>query len=255
MNKTALVTGAARGIGRGIAVALAAQGWHVAINYRSNEEAARTASQLVEQAGGQAYLVPGDVASVHDRQRVVAQTFQIFDTLDLLVNNAGMAPHQRVNLLQMTEASYDEVMAVNLKGPLFLTQAIAQHMIEAAKAGSAPGKIVNIGSISGFTSSPTRSEYCISKAGMSMMTALLADALSPWGINVYEIQPGIIETDMTRGVRAKYDTLIAEGLTPIPRWGTPDDIGRAVQALAQDAFPFSTGEVFRVDGGFHMRRL
>ncbi len=255
MNKTALVTGAGRGIGRGIAMALATQGWHIAINYRSNEEAARTAAQLVEEAGGKAYLVPGDLALVQERQSVVDQVFEVFETLDLLVNNAGMAPRQRVDLLQMTEASYDEVMAVNLKGPLFLTQAIAHRMTEAVNTGSTPGKIVNIGSISGFTSSPTRSEYCISKAGMIMMTALLADALSPWGINVYEIQPGIIETDMTSGVKGKYDVLIADGLTPIPRWGTPEDIGRAVLALAQDAFPFSTGEIIHVDGGFHLRRL
>ena len=255
MNKTALVTGAGRGIGRGIAIALATQEWQVAINYRSNEEAAQTAGQLVEEAGGKAYLVPGNLASAQERQGVAAQVFEIFETLDLLVNNAGMAPRQRVEFLQMTEASYDEVMAVNLKGPLFLTQTIAQRMTEAVKAGAHPGKIVNIGSISGFTSSPTRSEYCISKAGMTMMTALVADALSPWGINVYEIQPGIIETDMTSGVKGKYDALIADGLTPIPRWGTPEDIGRAVLALAQDAFPFSTGEIIHVDGGFHLRRL
>lgn len=255
MSKTALITGAGRGIGRGIAIALATRGWHVAINYRSNEEAARTAGRLVEEAGGKAHLVPGDLASAADRQAIAERTFHLFARLDLLVNNAGMAPRQRVDFLEMTESSYDEVMAVNLKGPLFLTQAVAHRMTEAVKAGDAPGKIVNIGSISGFTSSPTRSEYCISKAGMTMMTVLLADCLSPFGINVYEVQPGIIETDMTSGVKSKYDALIADGLTPIPRWGTPEDIGRAVLALAQDALPFSTGEVIRVDGGFHLRRL
>lgn len=251
----ALITGAGRGIGRGIALALAGAGWHVVINYRSNADAAQDTAAQARAAGGQAWLVRGNIARAGDRDEVVAETFRLLGGLDLLVNNAGMAPRQRVGLMDMAETSYDEVMAVNLKGPLFLSQAVARHMIAAVEAGAAPGYIVNIGSISGFTSSPTRSEYCISKAGMTMMTALLADCLSPWGINVYEIQPGIIQTDMTEAVRDKYDALIANGLTPIRRWGTPDDIGRAVLALAQGAFPFSTGECFRVDGGFHMHRL
>ena len=255
MNKNALVTGASRGIGRGIALALAGAGWRIGVNFRSNEPAARETAALVQQNGGQAFLVPGDVAAAAARDSILDQVFDQVDGLDLLVNNAGMAPRQRTEFMHMTEASYDEVMAVNLKGPLFLTQKVARRMVVAAEAGAAPGRIVNIGSISSFTSSPSRSEYCISKAGMTMMTALLADCLSPWGINVYEIQPGIVETDMTAAVKGKYDTLIADGLTPMPRWGTPDDIGRAVLAVAQGSFPFSTGEVFRVDGGFHLRRL
>ncbi len=255
MSRNALVTGASRGIGRGIALALAEDGWTIGINYRSNEPAARETAAQVNQKGGQAFLVPGDVAQAATRNTIMNQLFEQVDVLDLLVNNAGMAPRQRRQFLEMTEVSYDEVMAVNLKGPLFLTQSLARRMTAAVEAGSAPGRIVNIGSISGFTSSPSRSEYCISKAGMTMMTALLADCLSPWGITVYEIQPGIVETDMTAAVQAKYDALIAEGLTPMPRWGTPQDIGRAVLAVAQGAFPFSTGETFRVDGGFHLRRL
>lgn len=254
-RRQALVTGGGRGIGRGIVLALAAEGWHVAINFRSNREAAEEAAAAARDAGGKATLVPGNIADPASRAKVAAATLDACGTLDLLVNNAGMAPRQRVDLLEMGEASYDEVMAVNLKGPFFLTQTLARHMVDRVTSGGSPGQIVNIGSISGFTSSTNRSEYCISKAGMTMMTALLADCLSPWGINVYEIQPGMIETDMTRGVKAQYDALIEDGLTPIPRWGQPEDIGKAVAAIAGGALPFSTGEVIRVDGGFHMHRL
>ncbi|MXZ26033.1 MAG: 3-ketoacyl-ACP reductase [Caldilineaceae bacterium SB0665_bin_21] len=254
-RRQALVTGGGRGIGRGIVLALAAEGWHVAINFRSNREAAEEAAAGARDAGGEATLVPGNIADPASRAEVAAATLDACGTLDLLVNNAGMAPRQRMDLLEMGEASYDEVMDVNLKGPLFLTQTLARHMVDRVDSGGSPGQIVNIGSISGFTSSTNRSEYCISKAGMTMMTALLADCLSPWGINVYEIQPGMIETDMTRGVKARYDALIDDGLTPIPRWGQPEDIGKAVAAIAGGALPFSTGEVIRVDGGFHMHRL
>lgn len=254
-RRQALVTGGGRGIGRGIVLALAAEGWHVAINFRSNREAAEEAASSARAAGGEATLVPGNIAEPADRAAVAETTLGACGSLDLLVNNAGMAPRQRMDLLEMGEASYDEVMDVNLKGPLFLTQTLARHMVDRVDSGGRPGQIVNIGSISGFTSSSNRSEYCISKAGMTMMTALLADCLSPWGINVYEIQPGLIETDMTRGVKARYDALIEDGLTPIPRWGQPEDIGKAVAAIAGGALPFSTGEVIRVDGGFHMHRL
>lgn len=253
--RTALVTGGGRGIGRGIAIALGQAGWRVAINFRSDDRAAAEAARCVREAGGEANLVQGDIGEAAARTDVIARTFAWGGGLDLLVNNAGMAPRQRVDLLEMTEESYDEVMNVNLKAPLFLTQQVARRMVAAVKGGAPPGQIINIGSISGFTSSPSRSEYCISKAGLTMMTGLLADCLSPWGINVYEIQPGIIETDMTSTVKAKYDALIGDGLTPIPRWGQPEDIGRAVRAIAEGAFPFSTGEVFRVDGGFHLHRL
>lgn len=254
-RRQALVTGGGRGIGRGIVLALAAAGWHVAINFRSNREAAEEAAAAARAAGGEATLVPGNIADPASRADVAAATLDACGSLDLLVNNAGIAPRQRAHLLEMTEDSYDEVMDVNLKGPLFLTQELARHMVARASDGDRPGQIINIGSISGFTSSPNRSEYCISKAGMTMMTALLADCLSEWGINVYEIQPGVIETDMTSGVKGRYDALIADGLTPIPRWGQPEDIGKAVAAIAGGALPFSTGEVIRVDGGFHLHRL
>jgi NAD(P)-dependent dehydrogenase (short-subunit alcohol dehydrogenase family) len=255
-DQAALVTGASRGIGRAIAVALAEQGWSIAINYRGNAEAAAETRLLVENAGGRGVAIQADIADANDRGRLVEQTLASFNRIDLLVNNAGMAPRQRADLLETSEASYDEVMAVNLKGPFFLTQRVAKVMIDLLKAGVIEHpKIVNIGSMSAYTTSVNRAEYCLSKAGLGMMTALYADRLSEYGIHVYELRPGIIETDMTSIVQAKYDRLIAEGLTPIRRWGQPDDVARAVIAIAQDQFPFSTGEVINVDGGFHLRRL
>jgi 3-oxoacyl-[acyl-carrier protein] reductase len=255
-DQAALVTGASRGIGRAIAVALAEQGWSIAINYCGNAEAAVETQSLVENAGGRGVLIQADVADAHDRARLVEQTLVNFHRIDLLVNNAGMAPRQRADILETTEASYDKVMAVNLKGPFFLTQRVARGMIDSLKVGVIERpKIINIGSMSAYTSSVNRAEYCLSKAGLGMMTALFADRLSEYGINVYELRPGIIETDMTSVVQAKYDRLIADRLTPIRRWGQPDDVARAVVAIAQDRFPFSTGEVINIDGGFHMRRL
>lgn len=252
----ALVTGASRGIGRGAALALAERGWSVVINFRGNAEAAEDTLRAVEQAGGRGLLVQADISSATDRDRLIDDTLRHFGRLDALVNNAGMAPRQRVDLLELSEASYDEVMAVNLKGPFFLTQRAAKAMLTLIETGVMPrGVIINMGSISAYTSSVNRAEYCVSKAGMAMMTQLYADRLADHNINVYEIRPGIIDTDMTSVAKAKYDKLIAEGLTPIRRWGTPEDVGRAVAAIAEGAFPMSTGEVINVDGGFHLRRL
>ncbi len=252
----ALITGAGRGIGRGAALALAERGWGVVINFRGNAEAAEDTLRAVEQAGGRGLLLQADVASATDRERLIDETLRHFGRLDALVNNAGMAPRQRVDLLDLSEASYDEVMAVNLKGPFFLTQRAAKAMLKLIEAQTIlRGVIINIGSISAYTSSVNRAEYCLSKAGMAMMTRLYADRLADHAINVYEIRPGIIDTDMTSVAKAKYDKLIAEGLTPIRRWGTPEDVGRAVVAIAEGAFPMSTGEVINVDGGFHLRRL
>jgi NAD(P)-dependent dehydrogenase (short-subunit alcohol dehydrogenase family) len=254
IREVAIVTGGGRGIGRGIALGLAEKGWSVVVNYRSNSQAADEAAMMVKEAGGQALVVQADIGSGADRQRLVQATLEQFGSIDLLVNNAGMAPRERLDLLNTSEVSYDEVMGVNLKGPFFLTQAVANAMI--AKLETVPGpKIINISSISAYTSSTNRGEYCISKAGMTMMTLLFADRLAEFGINVYEIRPGIIATDLTRGVKGKYDTLIEGGLTPIERWGQPEDIARAVVAIAEGYLPFSTGEVINVDGGFHMHRL
>jgi 3-oxoacyl-[acyl-carrier protein] reductase len=255
-NQVALVTGAGRGIGRGIAVGLAECGWTVVVNYRRNAQAADETIRLVEKAGGQGLAVQADIAQATDRHHLVEETLRHFERLDLLVNNAGIAPRQRVDILEVSEASYDEVMAVNLKGPFFLTQQVAQEMIRLLRANIIEQpKIVNIGSLSAYTSSPNRGEYCLSKAGVAMMTALYAHRLAEFGINVYEIRPGIIETDMTRAVKKRYDRLIADELTPIRRWGQPQDVARAVVAVAQGYLPFSTGEVINVDGGFHLRRL
>ncbi len=254
--QVALVTGGGRGIGRGIALALARAGWQVAINYRGDAAAAQETLRLLQESGSGMLAIQADISSARDRARLLETVIQRFQRLDVLVNNAGMAPRQRTDLLSLSEASFDEVLSVNLKGPFFLTQQAAQIMLDLLKAGQIVSpKIINISSISAYTASLNRGEYCISKAGVAMMTALFADRLAAEGVNVYEIRPGIIQTDMTAGVQEKYDALIAGGLTPIRRWGQPEDVARAVLAIASDALPFSTGEVINVDGGFHLRRL
>lgn len=254
---TAIVTGSSRGIGRGIALALAERGWQVVVNYRGNRQAAEETAAEVQSRGGAAFLIQADMSSMPDLNRMVDSILDHFGRIDLLVNNAGMGPRERIDMLNVPEQSYDEVMAVNLKGPFFLTQRVANEMIALLEAGKVQNpKIVNIGSISAYTSSPNRAEYCISKAGLAMTTALWADRLAEFGIHVYEIRPGIIETDLTSVVKDKYDQLILEqGITPIRRWGQPADIGKAVVAIAEGYLPYSTGEVINVDGGFHLSRL
>ena len=256
---SALVTGASRGIGRGIAVELARSGARVAINYAGNAEAAAEALAQVRAAGGDGFTVQGDVAVAADRERLVAETMARFGRIDLLVNNAGVAPKVRADLLDAGEESFDRLFAINLKGPYFLTQAVAKAMLgQAPDTAGFRGRIINITSISVYTASINRGDYCMVKAGLAMMTKLFADRLAGQGINVYEIRPGVIATDMTGGVKEKYDKLILQderGITPIRRWGQPEDIGRAVRAIAEDRFPFSTGAVFDVDGGFHLHRL
>jgi 3-oxoacyl-[acyl-carrier protein] reductase len=257
--RTALVTGASRGIGRGIAIELGRIGCRVAINYAGNAAAATEALGLVRAAGGDGFVVQGDVAVAADRERLVGRTLEEFGRLDLLVNNAGVAPHVRADLLDAGEASFDRLFAINLKGPFFLSQLAARQMlVQQPDAEGFRGRIVNITSISVYTASINRGDYCMVKAGLAMMTKLFADRLANDGINVYEIRPGVIATDMTGGVKEKYDKLILRderGITPIRRWGKPEDIGRAVRAIMEDRFPFSTGAVFDVDGGFHLHRL
>ncbi|MBN1564961.1 MAG: 3-ketoacyl-ACP reductase [Anaerolineae bacterium] len=255
-DRVALVTGASRGIGRGIAVALGAADWQVAVNYRGNEMAANQTVAAIQADGGTAHSFQADITISTDRARLIDQVMERYGRIDILVNNAGVAPSQRMDVLEVTVESYEQVMDTNLKGPFFLTQQVANMMIDLLRAGTIESpKIVNISSISAYASSPNRGEYCMSKAGMSMMTLLFADRLAEYGINVYEVRPGIIATDMTSTVTEKYDSLIAEGLTPIRRWGHPDDVAKAVVALAENYLPFSTGEVINVDGGFHFRRL
>jgi NAD(P)-dependent dehydrogenase (short-subunit alcohol dehydrogenase family) len=252
----ALVTGASRGIGRAIAVALGQCGWTVVVNYRGNMGAAQEARDEVVAAGGRALLVQADIGVAQERDLLVRESVENFGRIDLLVNNAGMAPRQRADLLQMTESSYDEVMGVNLKGPFFLTQRVAAVMIDLLQQGKIRNPmIINMGSVSAYTASINRGEYCISKAGMGMMTALFAERLAEYDILVYEVRPGVINTDMTHVVKERYDGLIDGGLTPLKRWGQPEDVAKAVLAIVKGYLPFSTGEVVNVDGGFHLRRL
>jgi NAD(P)-dependent dehydrogenase (short-subunit alcohol dehydrogenase family) len=257
MTRVALVTGASRGIGRGIALGLAGAGFDVVVNYARNADAAREVGAAVEAAGRRAHLVRADIGEAADRERLVAESYQAWGRVDLLVNNAGVAPRVRADLLEADEESFDQVIGVNLKGPYFLTQQVARRMVAQVRAGevSAP-KIVTISSISAYAASVNRGDYCLAKAGLAMLTKLYAARLAEHGIHVYEIRPGIVATDMTGPVKAHYDELILErGLTPIRRWGQPDDVARAVVAVATDLLPFSTGQVIDVDGGFHLRTL
>ena len=260
-HRVALVTGASRGIGRAIAIELVRLGYDVMINYVSNlaaAEEAREAAQLKAPEGGRIEICQADIADGSDRKRLVEAMRSQFGRLDLLVNNAGIAPDKRVDLLEASEEDFDHLMAVNLTGPYFLSQSVARWMIE-QKASQSIGDyspaIVNITSVSAFAASPERGAYCVSKAGLAMMTKLYAQRLADEGINVYEIRPGVIATDMTANVKEKYDRMIEAGLTPIRRWGQPQDVADAVAAIASDKFRFSTGEVINVDGGFHLRKL
>jgi NAD(P)-dependent dehydrogenase (short-subunit alcohol dehydrogenase family) len=257
MNGVALITGSSRGIGRGIALALAGAGRHdLVINYAGNEAAAQECAVLCREGGaGRVEIVQGDVSVAADRERMLAFTMAKYGRLDVLVNNAGVAPLERADLLETSEESFDRLVAINLKGPYFLTQAAAKRIRDSAPIAGLPRAVVNITSVSAFTASVNRGDYCISKAGLAMMTKLYAARLAEYGIGVFEVQPGIIATDMTGPVKAKYDALFAEGLAPQNRWGTPEDVGACVAAVALGHFPYSTGQVFHVDGGYHLRVL
>jgi 3-oxoacyl-[acyl-carrier protein] reductase len=259
----AIVTGGSRGIGRAIALELARLGYDLVIaHFDFNEQgqpdeskAAGTKENAVA-LGAACEVIRADVSKAEDRRRLVDLARSKLGRCNMLVNNAGVAPSKRMDLLKATEESYDRVMNINLKGPYFLSQAVANWMIEQRKQDpEGPYRIVNTGSMSADTSSPARGEYCVSKAGVGMMTMLYADRLAEFDIGVFEIRPGIIKTDMTKVVTAKYDKLIAEGITPIKRWGMPEDIGLAVGAIAEGRLDFCTGQVINVDGGFHLRRL
>ena len=252
-SPVALVTGASRGIGQAIAIALAEARYHVAI--ADVLDAADTVA-MVQARGFEGLGIRCDVSSAQDRAAAVEQIRDHFGRLDVLVNNAGVAPKQRADLLEASEESFDRVMGINLKGPYFLTQRVARWMVEQHEARPDEGMcIVNVSSISAYTASPSRGEYCVSKAGVAMMTKLFAVRLAEHNIHVYEVRPGIIATDMTAPVREKYDKLIAEGLTPIRRWQQPADIAKAVVIAVSGMLPMSTGEVINVDGGFHLRQL
>ncbi len=256
MNKVALITGGSRGIGLGIARALAMGGFDLAINGTREEHLVSDTIAELKSHGGQVQYYQGNIGSKDDRTRMTAKIKKDFGHLNVLVNNAGIAPKQRTDLLDMSEESYRQVMAVNLEGPLFLTQSVATWMLEQKSINEAfQGMIINISSISATVVSVNRGEYCISKAGMSMMTQLFAVRLGDFGIPVYEIRPGVTATDMTSKVKVKYDQLIDEGLCVQKRWGFPEDVANAVIALVNQGFPYSTGQVFMVDGGLTIQRL
>ncbi len=242
--KNVIISGCARGIGAACAKKFLAEGWQV-IGFSRSENV---------DFGENFHYVRGDLVNAEDRERLVCEALK-YGRIDALVNVAGVAPLERKDLLEMTEESYDRVMTINTKGTLFLTQAVAREMIKNDAVNGSRGAVCNISSLSAYTSSTSRGEYCISKAGASMITKLFADRLAEYGIPVNEVRPGIIATDMTAKVRDKYDRLIEDGLLPLARWGQPEDIADAVYALCSGALPYVTGQSLDVDGGFHLRRL
>lgn len=252
----AFITGSSRGIGLGIAEHLARKGFDLVINgVRAEAEVIDVLAQL-RNLGAEVLYCPGSIADADARTAMLAQIEAHFGRLNLLVNNAGVAPNVRADLLDTSEASFDRVVNTNLKGTFFLTQAVANWLIRQRTNDDAfQGMIITVSSISATVASVNRGEYCVSKAGLSMTTQLFAARLGTFGIPVYEVRPGVIKTDMTAGVSAKYDELIANGLTVQPRWGLPDDVGRAVAAIADGSFPYSTGQVFMIDGGLTLARL
>lgn len=262
MNRpVVLVTGASRGLGRGVALSLAAEGYDVAIHYASNRAAADEAAELCRAAapdkGQRFFPVAAHLASAGERQAMIDAVLAEFGHLDGLVNNAGIAPKVRADITEADEENFDEVIAVNLRGPYFLSQLAAKWWLSHPGQSRLPGgyKLVFVTSISVHTASVNRGEYCIAKAGLAMAAQLWSVRLAAEGVQVYELRPGIMKTDMTAGVTGKYDKLIAEGLVPQQRWGTPEDVGLAVASLCRGDFPFSTGAVIDVDGGFQLRRL
>lgn len=255
----ALVTGGTRGIGLGCALALARDGWDLAVCGTRAESDIAAPLEGIRAAGAAAHYVRADISEDAAAEKLLAAVRERYGSLDLLVNNAGIAPRERRDILDATRESFDLLIRTNLRGPYFLTQAAARWMLERKKAaGAAPGRagcIVFITSISATVASINRGEYCVSKAGLSMASLLWAARLADDGIPVYEVRPGIIKTDMTEAVRAKYDVLFEQGITLQRRWGTPEDVGRTVAMLARGDLPYSTGQVVMVDGGFSVRRL
>ncbi len=254
-RKLAVVTGGARGIGLGIAQSLASEGYALAICGRSSIDRVQDPiDQLRALATDSVEYFQADIGSSTDRKALVESVSNSLGPIHVLVNNAGVAPDERVDILEASEASFDRVLGINLRGPYFLTQAVANRMI-ADNAPADPRSIVTITSISATVASPSRGEYCISKAGLAMMSSLFAVRLAEFGINVFEVRPGVIKTDMTSGVVSKYDKLIEDGLTLQGRWGYPEDVGKATAALVRGDLPYSTGQVIMVDGGMLVDRL
>ncbi len=256
LKRVALVTGGSRGIGLGIAEHLAEAGMDLAINGRRPESDVQDSIDALRRRGADVLYHPMDVAELDEHTGLLDAIRSRFGRLDVLVNNAGVAPHERADILEASPESFDRLMRINLRGPYFLTQAVANWMREQKQADDAfRGVVVNVSSVSATVVSVNRGDYCISKAGVAMATQLWAARLAADGIAVHEVRPGVIKTDMTAGVTAKYDKLIAEGLTAEPRWGTPGDVGRAVTALATGELSYATGNVVMVDGGLTIQRM
>ncbi|MCG6187472.1 3-ketoacyl-ACP reductase [Maribellus maritimus] len=256
MRKTALITGGSRGIGFGIALELAKAGFNLALNGVRPQKTVQPILDGLKMFGAKAIYAQGNISKKDDRQKIFDTVISAFGQLNVLVNNAGVAPRERKDILEASEEIYDEVMEINLKGPYFLTQLFANHMILQKKEDPEFSCcIINVSSVSATVASVNRGEYCISKAGIAMATKLWSARLGEFDIPVYEIQPGIIKTDMTSGVTEKYDKLFEEGLSIQKRWGLPEDIGKVATAMATGMMPYSTGQVVLVDGGMTVQRL
>lgn len=257
-QKVALVTGGSRGIGRAISLELAASGYALLINFNENLDAAEETRHNIERLGAPVDICQADITAKSHRDLLVDFTMERFGRIDLFINNAGRAPSVRKDILETQEESFDTILDANLRAPYFLTQRVAREMIGLIESKSIDGaSIVFITSLRSYTAAKNYGEYCISKAGLSMVSTLFAARLAEHGINVYEISPGIIETDMTstKSVRDHYNAKLAAGMTPINRWGKPEEVAKAVGAIARGDFPFTTGSVFHVDGGWHLREL
>ena len=255
MKKTAVITGGSRGIGYACAKQLGHDGYNVVIVDMNKQEDYQENFDALTKEGIDWIYIHGNICSAEDRENVVKLAVEKFGKIDVLVNDAGVAPKVRNDLLDMTEDSFDRVVGINTKGTMFFTQRIAKQMITQPIVDGVRGAIVNVSSCSAEVSSISRGEYCISKAGVSMLTTLYADRLAKEGITVNEVRPGVIATDMTSTVKDKYNKMFAEGVFPIARWGQPEDIALAVSAFAEGKFPYTTGNYVDIDGGFHIKRL
>ena len=260
MKKTAIVTGSSRGIGFAIAKQLGLDGCNIVMVATGAQEKNQAALDELKALGIDCAYVQANIGESADRKKIVDGALAAFGRVDILVNNAGVAPKVRADLLEMTEESFDRVIGINTKGNMFLTQAVVKEMVANQMIKQEPldgrkGVIVNVSSCSSVVSSTSRGEYCVSKAGVSMLTTLYADRLASEGILVNEVRPGVIATDMTSKVQGKYDDLIAKGTFPIARWGTPEDVAGAVSLLCSDRLKYTTGNYLDVDGGFHIQRL
>lgn len=255
MNKVAIVTGGSRGIGFSIARQLGVDGYRVAILATGEAGRYQENFRLLDELEIEWHYVQGSIDSTEDRKRLVEETVSRFSRIDVLVNNAGVAPLERNDLLEMTEESFDRVIGINTKGTMFLTQLVARQMIKQERLGMKQGTIINVGSCSAEVTSTSRGEYCVSKAGVAMLTQLFADRLASENILVHEVRPGVIATDMTTAVRGKYDKLLDDGVFPIKRWGTPEDVANMVSVFCSDKILYTTGNYIDVDGGFHIKRL